>query len=209
MKYPSEWDKLPKHERKKKLKQLKRDSENRQAQIHQFKRYFVYITIITLIVIGIYQATRKSPEQIAFEAQVAETTLSGIQTFPIEGTTHVPEGTRVEYQTNPPTSGDHYANAVPWGVYFEEQVDEAMVHSLEHGGIWISYKDISEAEIDVLESIGRRNSQSVIVSPRQANDAPISVASWGKLMHLENADEFLIQKYIDTYKNQSPERLAR
>jgi hypothetical protein len=115
----------------------------------------------------------------------------------------------VDYQTNPPTSGDHYANPVPWGIYDEEVTDEAVVHSLEHGGIWISYQDLSEEEIAILAEIGQQNSQSTVVSPRASNDSRIVVASWGKMMNLETVDKALIQKYIDTYKNQAPENLAR
>ena len=115
----------------------------------------------------------------------------------------------VEYQTNPPTSGDHLAQAENWGVYDKEIDDKAGVHSMEHGGVWISYKDIGEADIAVLKEIGKQNSQSTVVSPRLGNDNQIVVASWGKLMRLESVDKALIQKYIDTYKNQSPEKLAR
>ena len=96
-----------------------------------------------------------------------------------------------------------------WGVYDKEIADGAAVHGLEHGGIWISYKDISADEKKILEDIGRKNSGSVIVSPRAANDAKIAIASWGRMMKLETADTALIQKYIDTYKNQSPEKLSR
>jgi len=41
-----------------------------------------------------------------------------------------------------------------------------------------------------------------------ANDAKIAVASWGRLMKLDAVDKALIQKYIATYKNQGPEKLA-
>jgi hypothetical protein len=101
------------------------------------------------------------------------------------------------------------ANPEDWGVNDEPVDDRAAVHSLEHGGIWITYKDIGEDEIKVLEEIYRKNSQSVLVSPRAANDVPVAVVSWGKMMKLEGVDEDLIQKYIDIYKNQSPEPLAR
>jgi hypothetical protein len=96
-----------------------------------------------------------------------------------------------------------------WGVYNEEIDDKAAVHGLEHGGIWISYKNIDEESMSILKSIGKKNNQSVIVSPRSKNDANIVVASWGKMMSLENVDEVLIQKYIDTNKNKSPEQVAR
>jgi len=83
------------------------------------------------------------------------------------------------------------------------------VHNLEHGGIWISYKDISEEDISILKEISKQNSQSTVVSPRSGNDNKIVIASWGKMMRLDSVDKALIQKYIDTYKNQSPEKLAR
>ena len=67
-------------------------------------------------------------------------------------------GTSVEYQTNPPTSGDHLAQAENWGVYDKEIDDKAGVHSMEHGGIWISYKDIDDESKKVLEEIGKSNS---------------------------------------------------
>jgi len=115
----------------------------------------------------------------------------------------------VEYQTNPPTSGDHLAQAENWGIYDKEIDDKAGVHSMEHGGIWISYKDIGAEERQGLEEIGKENSQSTVVSPRSGNDNKIVVASWGKLIRLESVDKALIQKYIDTYKNQAPEKLAQ
>ena len=68
---------------------------------------------------------------------------------------------------------------------------------------------MSDEEKAILAEIGRENSQSVIVSPRSANDVKIAVVSWGRTMKLESVDKALIQKYIDTYKNQSPEKLAR
>lgn len=80
---------------------------------------------------------------------------------------------------------------------------------LEHGGIWISYKEIDDETKKILEEIGKSNPQSVIVSPRPANENRIAIVSWGKMMKLDLVDKALIQKYIDTYKNQSPEKLAR
>jgi len=161
-------------------------------------------------VIGFAQLVKKTPEQVQFEQEVKAVSLEGkVEEFPIEGREHVPIGTSVDYQTNPPTSGNHLAQPKEWGIFTNEIDDMQAVHSMEHGGIWISYQDINEEEIAVLEDIGKQNSQSTLVSPRSGNDNKIVVASWGKVMRLEIVDKALIQKYIDTYKNQSPEKLAR
>ncbi|EKD90809.1 MAG: hypothetical protein ACD_30C00089G0007 [uncultured bacterium] len=55
------------------------------------------------------------------------------------GRTHVPIGTVVEYNSNPPTSGNHYEEWVRAGVYDRPQDDGHLIHSLEHGYVIISY----------------------------------------------------------------------
>ena len=112
------------------------------------------------------------------------------------------------YNSNPPTSGPH-AGPAPWGFSAEEISDENAVHNLEHGGIWISYKDLDQPSIDTLREIARENSLSVVVSPRVANDSKVAVASWGRLMKLETVEWDAIMEFIRKNKNKSPERLAR
>lgn len=56
------------------------------------------------------------------------------------GRGHVPIGTAVEYNSNPPTSGKHYEDWVRAGVYEDPKDDRNLVHSLEHGYIIMSYK---------------------------------------------------------------------
>lgn len=55
------------------------------------------------------------------------------------GRTHVDIGSKVEYNSNPPTSGPHYVNWVKAGFYDSTWDDRNLVHSLEHGYIIISY----------------------------------------------------------------------
>ena len=203
MDYPEEWNQLSRHERRKKIKELRRRQASKTNSVNQAFRVVVIITALILGIFSYRQLTRKSPEEIAvsLEGRVAE--------FAIEGRDHVAAGVKVDYKTNPPTSGAHLGQAENWGVYSKEIDDKAAVHGLEHGGIWISYKDVDETTQKALEAIGRVNSQSVIVSPRSGNDDKIVVVSWGRMMRLESADQALIQKYIDIYKNQSPEQLAK
>jgi hypothetical protein len=208
--YPEEWNELPKRERKQKIRELKKQDEKKDEFSKKVKSVGIAFVVIVVLVGGYKLVTQKSPEEVAFQEEVKEVSLQDkVEEFEIEGAEHVAPETEVEYKTNPPTSGSHYGTPTDWGVYSEEISDEATVHSLEHGGTWISYKDISDEEKQILEEIGRSNPQSVVVSPRAANDNKVAVVSWGRMMKLEAADRALIQKYIDTYKNQSPEKLAR
>ncbi len=113
------------------------------------------------------------------------------------------------YNSNPPTSGWHTGDQVlPWGTRRTEVPDEVAVHNLEHGGIWISYKDPSDTALaGKLEAIASRYRSKVLVTPRPKNDSPIAVAAWDRLLKLNAYDEKRIVEFIDTYKNKGPEQV--
>ncbi len=123
----------------------------------------------------------------------------------IQGQEHISVGAaHPEYNSNPPTSGWHYANEADWGMSENAIPDEQILHNLEHGGIWISYKNIDDSTKKQLEKISRSGSK-IIITPRQGNDTPITLASWGRLQKLEQFDEIAIMNFIKANKNRSPE----
>lgn len=130
---------------------------------------------------------------------------------PDGGRTHIPVGSKHDaYFSNPPTSGSHYEQPAAWGVYDHSLQDEQLIHNLEHGGIWISYKpDIDPETKAKLEDLGRQYPQAVIVTPRQSNPHAIEVASWRRLMDLDSFDRDKILDFIKRNKNQSPEPLVQ
>lgn len=132
------------------------------------------------------------------------------EAFPSLGAQHIPSGAeRPAYNSNPPTSGGHYGQPAAWGVSYQELPDEQVIHNLEHGGIWIAYKDIDEETRKKLEIIGKNNPGSVVVSPRSANDAPIALVAWTRLEKMNAYDEEKIINFIKANKNKSPEPIAR
>ncbi len=131
------------------------------------------------------------------------------QSYPIQGQDHIEVGaTHAPYNSNPPTSGPHYVLPAKWGVYQTELPDEQLVHNLEHGGIWISYKNIDAKTKTALEKIAR-SQPKIIMTPRANDDAPIVLASWGRLQTSQTYDEKGILAFIEANKNQSPEPLAQ
>jgi hypothetical protein len=90
--------------------------------------------------------TATPPTDAAIDVpQIIDGSVDGVQcTTTIElhadeGATHVPCTTAVDYQTEPPSSGNHYqcwaayqtyTSPIPWG---------HLVHSLEHGAIVFVY----------------------------------------------------------------------
>jgi len=207
--YPKEWDELPKTERKKKISGLKKQTEKKQKTTSMARNVVVFLAILAVLIVGYRLVTKKTPEDIEFEQKVDEISLEGrVEDFEVVGANHIGPGEPVSYKTNPPTSGSHWTNPAGWKFNDKSVRDEQIVHNLEHGGIWITYKDLSDENVDKLKEIARNNSGSVVVSKRDENDDSIVVASWGRMMRLVEVDEALIQKYINTYINQSPEKFA-
>lgn len=186
-------------ELQKQEKQRVREIAQRNKSIKKIGFWMIALFVIGSFVYGVvYLATR--PEK----------PIPGIA-FPILGRDHIPVGTyHPEYNSNPPTSGSHYAKEAAWGVYQNELPDEQLIHNLEHGGIWISYKPEIDTEAkSKLESIGNKYKQAVVVAPRAKNDSMIALASWGRLEKLDTFNEVEIINFINANKNKSPEPLAR
>ena len=112
-----------------------------------------------------------------------------------------------EYNSNPPTSGPHAPAWVrPLGVYEEVIPDIFLIHNLEHGHVWLSYRDVDDQEaIDVLTTLQEATPNWVVVTHRPENDSRIAVASWTRLLTLDEVDTEAIQTFIDNYRDMAPE----
>ena len=110
------------------------------------------------------------------------------------------------YSSNPPTSGWHFPVPADWGFYNEELPDELVVHNLEHGGIWISYRSADDtALINQLMTLSRRYRSKVIITLRTKDDTRLAVAAWDHLMKLDHFDEAVIVDFIRQFRDRGPE----
>jgi len=135
--------------------------------------------------------------------------------MPYEGANHVEEGTKVTYQSNPPTSGNHWGDPLLDGIYDTEKPDEAIVHSLEHGRVWISYQPSSlpQSAIDQLKIIASEEKR-VILTPRALNETPIALAAWERLDTFSldesgNVDTERVIDFIERYRDKGPEYIPQ
>lgn len=171
----------------------------------------IIIGVIAVAIIGIGIALSFSDKKTSDLKTNGDSDAAQVgESFENQGREHVSlEQTTDPYNSNPPTSGNHLANPAEWGVYQSELPDKQLIHNLEHGGIWISYKDTDPDTKAKLEVIGKANPGSVIVTPRAANDTPITLAAWTRLEKLTTYDEAKILEFIKANKNKSPEPLAK
>lgn len=120
---------------------------------------------------------------------------------------HVAVDSITEAPSQPPAGGPHYPAPWPTGVFSEEPPDGYLVHSLEHGIVWIAYQPemVTPEQLAALTSLAEDYRRDVILAPRSANDAPVYVMSWGRRLQSDAVDIETIRQFIDTNLNRSPE----
>jgi hypothetical protein len=127
--------------------------------------------------------------------------------YEIQSRDHIEVGaSHPAYNSNPPTGGWHYAQPASRGIYTEGLPDESVVHTLEHGHIWLTYRDADdEAALDALTEIQRRYPDNVIITYRPENDSRIAAASWGWLLTLDELDMDQLAAFVVRHRNRAPE----
>ena len=129
------------------------------------------------------------------------------QPVPIVGRDHIAPGAQPSrYNSNPPTSGDHYPAPVP-AAFYEQQVPDAyLVHNLEHGQVWLSWRDEADREaIELFRQLHEQFAEWVVVSHRPENDRRLAAAAWGRLLKLDAPDRDALTAFIMRYRDKAPE----
>src|SRR5215216_47199 len=89
------------------------------------------------------QATNKPVAAAALQAGRQAAGSQGVKTYPSAGRNHISANQQPSnWNSNPPTSGDHLGNPLPPGIYGNDQDPRALVHNMEHGYVVILYKGI-------------------------------------------------------------------
>ncbi|OME78720.1 hypothetical protein BK120_23600 [Paenibacillus sp. FSL A5-0031] len=106
-----------------------------------------------------------------------------------------------QYNSDPPTSGQHVTYSAPWGIHKEPLDNEVLVHNLEDGGIVIYYnKQIDEITISNLETIVEKYPESVIVNPYPEMKNAITLTAWGRIDRLDSFEQKRIVDFISAFK---------
>jgi hypothetical protein len=180
----------------------RRGNDKRQHTNQTLIRWGAALIIVGVIGYGIFILVKRSLPQ-GEDMSIA---------IPIQGRGHIAVGSEHEaYNSNPPSSGPHYAETAVHGFYEKDEIvpDENIVHNLEHGDIWISYHPrISDSVLDTLRGFA---DSRIVIAPRAANEFDIGLAAWGRIDTLSIENDLVpterIKDFISRYINRGPERV--
>ena len=125
--------------------------------------------------------------------------IPGVVSTPYQGGTHVEPTERVAYDRSPPFGGAHdgYWAACTGTVYPNAVRNENVVHSLEHGAVWITYdpRAVTGADLDALR-VRVAGEQYLAMSPYPGLDQPVAVSSWGRQLKTGDPRDLRIEQFI-------------
>ncbi len=186
-------------------RQTIREKRQRQQLVNRLIWVVLGVVLVALLGYAVWAATRPATgEEIAIMTE----------------TGHVPEGTDPgPFNSEPPTSGRHYASEYDAGFYEEtdpqaqaQYPEGYLVHNLEHGYVifWYNCDLLDAAGCSNLKSqiktvLDQENNLKVIGFPRKSIDVPVIVTSWGRQMSFERFDPGQARDFVKSNRNKAPE----
>jgi hypothetical protein len=153
-----------------------------------------------------------------------------VQQHPIEGETHVPICSVVDYLTNPPSSGNHYPIWAAYQTYTVPVPLGFLVHDLEHGAIVFTYNcdrgqgDGGECASEVAAAgqmigalpadqecveLGQGVSRRSVLVPDPELDVRFAASAWGWTLRADCFDPDVFQAFAIAHYKQGPEDLCQ
>jgi hypothetical protein len=113
----------------------------------------------------------------------------------------------VDYEQNPPAGGEHNSVWQNCGVYEEPIRNETAIHSLEHGAVWITYRQsLPDGQVQQLRDLAQGESY-VLVSPVEGLPSPVVASAWGEQLKVDEASDERLEQFTNVFQQgpQTPE----
>jgi Protein of unknown function (DUF3105) len=151
---------------------------------------------------GAPQAENKPVTEEARAAGRQAAGSQGLKTFPAAGQDHIAANQQPDnWNSTPPTSGDHLATPLAPGVYDNDQDMRALVHNQEHGYVVILYKGIPADQVDQLrEFVEARDGSKLVLAPWSGLESNgVTLTAWQNLETMQRVNMDVVQAFVNDY----------
>lgn len=145
-----------------------------------------------------------------------------IETPPLLPSPHVPEGTAISYNSNPPSSGPHYPLWASFQEFQQPVPRPYLVHSMEHGAVVMLYKCADPAScapvVDAMRKIRDALPTDpscppdvrvrIVIAPDPAIDTPVAAAAWGWTYKSDCLDATTLGEFVSSHYRQGTEDIC-
>jgi hypothetical protein len=185
----------------KSLRQQAKERNRKQKRTTNFIWGAVGVAVIAIIGVLIWQAVRPAMGEL----------------FPIMlSSPHIAiDSDPGQYNSDPPTSGPHYAEEASEGFYDTNNYKFPagyLVHNLEHGYVifWYNCETLDEAGCanlkgQIKSTINELGGTKLIAYPWPSLTTPLVITSWGRLEKFESFDADKAKAFYRANLNKAPE----
>lgn len=209
--------KQTRQERREAARRARIEAQRKRERARRIRRNVIVIVVVLGVVAAVaFLVVRNRQSAARLADAVIAAGASEIMEHDEEGSSHVEPPATVDYETDPPTSGNHYENVAGWGVYRETVQAETLVHNLEHGGVVIHYRpdDLTDEEIEMLEDFVEEDypdtqdlQGGVILNPNPDIPEPVALAAWQHTQTMEEPNLVVIEHFISERCGEGPEKV--
>jgi hypothetical protein len=159
------------------------------------------VVVAVLVGVVVWQGRgdtdKVDPQALASARQAAG--CGAVQQFPQAGRTHIaPNQQPSNWNSNPPTSGDHLATPLARGAYDAEQDERAVVHNLEHGYVVIQYKNLPPDQVEQLRDYVRKHrGDKLILNPYSGLPSDgMALTAWQHLQTCKQGSVDVVKGFV-------------
>lgn len=153
--------------------------------------------LAVLLVLGLFYLGNQGGAAVAGN-------IEGVQIFPDPGRGH--QDGDIPYTTNVPVGGLHNPAWQNCGIYDEPVRTENVIHSMEHGAVWIAYQpDLPADQVEILRELVRQERRDlrqpwIVLAPKPDLDSPIVASAWRAQLRLNNASDERLAQFVDRFQ---------
>lgn len=131
--------------------------------------------------------------------------IDSVTTYQYKSGTHV--NAEVKYKESPAVGGDHNPKWMNCGFYPLPVPNEAAVHSLEHGAVWLTYRADLDMESVLKLASYTDTSSYILVSPIVDQKEDVIATAWNNQLVLEGVNDDRLLKFLNRFVQgpQTPE----
>jgi hypothetical protein len=122
--------------------------------------------------------------------------IEGVQRYSDLESTHTE--TRVSYDQTPPVGGPHNPAWLNCGVYNEPQQNENVVHTLEHGAVWIAYDPATTTDAEVEALVALAPDTYSVVSPYEGIGT-MAISAWGAQLFFTDVADPAVEDFLTEF----------
>lgn len=141
---------------------------------------------------------------LGYGASAGGGNIEGLEVFADPGRGHQ-EGD-LEYSQLVPVGGIHNSTWQNCGIYDQPLRTENVLHSMEHGAVWVAYQpDLPAEQVEILRNIvrqeqDRRGERLIVLAPKPDLETPIVATAWRAQMTLDDASDERLTGFLARYQ---------